>query len=296
MNKKSEKLGRGFVTAGGFLIIAITIAIGVFLIWRGIKTFTVFDHTLYEFLFTSDWSFDTPGEEKAGAAVFIVGSLETCLLAVVIVTPFSLSTALLMAELTPRIGERLFRPAIEIFVGIPSIVYGWVGATVLVPFIRDALHAPVGGFSVLAAVIVLAVMIFPTMTTVAADAIGSVPLSHRMASYGLGATHTQVILRTVLPEARIGIFTGIIMGLARAFGEALAVAMVIGKTRLFAKSILSPTNNMTGVIASDMGNTVDGSEHNMALWTLALLLLLISIFFIVLIHYISSKTQKAQKG
>jgi len=136
---------------------------------------------------------------------------------------------------------------------------------------------------------VLAVMMFPTITTVAADAIRSVSQEYRDAAYGLGSTRWQVIYRVVVPAAAPGIFTGIILGLARAFGEALAVAMVIGKTRAFPAGLLSPTNNLTAAIAADMGNSANGGEQNLALWTMALLLFLISIVFILLIHIISRK-------
>lgn len=298
MNRRGETVGRGIAAVGGFFILFVTGAIVLFLFLRGIRTFTQFDHTLSEFLFSADWSPSnsfTAGEGKVGAAVFIVGSLITCLLSVAVVTPFALATAVLITEILPALGEKMLRPIIEIFTGIPSIVYGWMGLTVLVPWIRDTFQAPVGGYSVLAAVVVLSVMIFPTVTTMAADAILSIPVSHRMAAYGLGATKSQVIFHIVLSEAKPGILAGIILGLSRAFGEALAVAMVIGRTRLFAKGLLYPTNNITGVIASDMGNTIDGSESNAALWTLAFLLLLISMFFIVMIHFVSDRRENKEK-
>jgi phosphate transport system permease protein len=197
-----------------------------------------------------------------------------------------------MTEISPRAGSSLLQPAVEIFVGIPSVVYGWIGLTILVPFIRDTFHARMGGYSVLAASIVLSVMIFPTITTVAADAIRSVPRDYRGAAYGLGSTRWQVIYRVVVPAAAPGIITGVVLGLARAFGEALAVAMVIGKTRAFPASLLSPTNNLTAAIAADMGNSADGGEHNLALWSMALLLFLISVLFIYVIHAISGKEKK----
>ena len=153
-----------------------------------------------------------------------------------------------------------------------------------------------GGYSVLAAGIVLAVMIFPTITTVAADSIRSVSDNYRKAAYGLGSTRWQMIWHISLPAAMPGILTGIILGLARAFGEALAVAMVIGKTRAFPDSILSPTNNLTSAIASDMGNSANGGEMNMALWSMALLLFLISIACILVIHLISARSQKKMLG
>ena len=290
-----EGLGRGFVTAAGFFIILLTLSIGVFLIYQGTGTFTKYHHSILEFLFSAEWApmdSATQGGGQVGCAIYIVGSLLTCGLALLIVTPFALCAAVFMTEIAPKAGVKLFQPAIEIFVGIPSVVYGWIGLTVLVPFIRDTFHAKMGGYSVLAASIVLAVMIFPTITTVAADSIRSIPAHYRKAAYGLGSTRWQVIYRIVVPAAKSGIFTGIILGLARAFGEALAVAMVIGKTRAFPKSLLSPTNNLTAAIAADMGNSASGGEQNMALWTMALLLFLISMFFIFLIHRIDAKSKK----
>ena len=115
------------------------------------------------------------------------------------------------------------------------------------------------------------------------------------ASYGLGSTRWQAIYKVVVPSALPGIVTGVVLGLSRAFGEALAVAMVIGRTRAFPENLLSPTNNLTSAIASDMGNTANGSEYNTALWTMALLLLLISMLFIVVIHVISDRKEASDK-
>lgn len=118
------------------------------------------------------------------------------------------------------------------------------------------------------------------------------PGQYREAAYALGSTRWQVIRRVLLPAARPGVLTGVILGLSRAFGEALAVAMVIGKMRAFLTGILSPTNNLTAAIASDMGGATEGGEYNTALWTMALLLLLISFGFILLVRRISAKGAK----
>ena len=292
---KSEYAGRILVTVCGGFLIVLTLIIGLFLIIRGSATFTEYHHSIIEFLFSSDWSpKDSVGEYGGGvgAAVYIVGSLSTCGLALLISVPFSIAAAVLITEIAPDLGTKLFQPAVEIFVGIPSVVYGWVGMTVLVPWIRDTFNAPKGGYSVLAAGLVLAVMIFPTITTVSADSIRSVSDNYRKAAYGLGSTRWQMIWHISLPAAMPGILTGVILGLARAFGEALAVAMVIGKTRAFPDSILSPTNNLTAAIASDMGNSANGGEMNMALWSMALLLFIISILCILIIHLISGRSQK----
>ena len=291
---KKDKRAKILYAFCGLFIIILTIAIGAFLIYKGSGTFVTAHHTVWEFLFSSEWDpTDTPGTYggKVGALVYICGSLMTCGLALLFSIPFAVGTAVYLTEINPKFGEKFIRPATEIYVGIPSVVYGWIGLSVLVPFIRDVFHAKMGGFSVLAASIVLAVMIFPTITTVSADAIQAVPQSYREAAYGMGSTRWQVIRHVVLPAAFGGIATGVILGLARAIGEALAVAMVIGKTRTFPKNILYPTNNLTAAIASDMGNTANGGEHNMALWSMALLLYIISVILIFIIHHMSHKKE-----
>lgn len=294
---RKEYFWKGLITLCGVSIIVLTLSIGAFLFYKGIGTFTTYGHTIKEFLFSSNFSpaDDFTGGGNVGAAINIVGSITTCFLALLIATPFSLAAAIFMSEIAPKAGSRFLGPVVEIFVGIPSVVYGWIGLTVLVPAIQKLFKLPFG-FSVLAAGIVLSVMIFPSITSVATDAIRSVPAGYRQAAYGLGSTRWQVIRKIVLPAAKPGVLTGIILGLARAFGEALAVAMVIGKMRAFPKNILSPTTNLTAAIASDMGGATDGGEYNIALWTMALLLFIISLIFIFIIHHISAKGDKKNEG
>lgn len=289
---RKEYLGRTIVTVFGIFIIVLTLAIIAFLIYKGFATFTVHGHSLFEFLFSSNWKPTEMGEKGAvGAAIFIVGSILISAIALLIATPFSIAAAIFMTEISKKLGSSLLQPAIEIFVGIPSVVYGWVGLTVLVPFIATTFNLP-HGYGLLAGAIVLSVMIFPTITSVSADAIRNVSPKYKEASYGLGSTRWQMIYKIVVPSATPGILTGIILGLARAFGEALAVAMVVGKMQAFPTSIFSPTTNLTAEIATNMGNTVSGSEYNDALWTMALLLLLISFLFILIIRMIGRRGVK----
>ena len=295
-----EYFWRDLMTVCGLFVIVLTIVIGAFLVYKGSATFLVFKHSLLEFLGSADWS-PVDGEEGGGAVgalIFIVGSLVTCGLALLIATPFSLGSAIFITEISPKFGEKFYRPVVEIFAGIPSVVYGWVGLTVLVPAIKTVFDRQVG-HSVLAAGIVLSVMIFPTITSVAADALRAVPDDCRMAAYGLGSTRWQTIYRIVLPAAAPGVVTGVIMGLARAFGEALAVAMVIGQTTALPTSIFSTTKSLTTEIAAQMGNAMEGGELKSALWSMALLLFLISLLFIFLIHLVSAKRperERAAKG
>ena len=207
MNKKQsmfakEYAWRGLMTAGGLLVIVITICIGAFLVYKGSGTFTIFHHSLSDFLFSADWgpADNAEGGGTVGALIFIVGSLCTCGLALLIATPLALGSAIFMIEIAPKFGEKFYRPIVEIFAGIPSVVYGWVGLTVLIPAIKKLFGLQVG-HSILAAGIVLALMIFPTISNVAADSISSVPKDYRMAAYGLGSTRWQSIYKVVLPAA-----------------------------------------------------------------------------------------------
>ena len=154
-----EYAWRGLMTAGGLLVIAITICIGAFLIYKGSGTFTIFGHSIFEFLGSTDWNPEdnAQGGGTVGALIFIVGSLCTCGLALLIATPFAVGSAIFMIEIAPKFGEKFYRPIVEIFAGIPSVVYGWVGLTVLIPAIKKVFHLQVG-HSVLAAGIVLALM------------------------------------------------------------------------------------------------------------------------------------------
>ncbi len=287
---RKEYLWRTLMTVCGLFVIVLTICIGAFLIYQGSGTFTKFGHSLMEFLGSTAWdpADGADGGGTVGALIFIVGSLATCGLALLISTPFALGSAIFMTEIAPKFGEKFYRPVVQIFAGIPSVVYGWVGLTVLVPAIRDAFDLQVG-HSLLAAGIVLAIMIFPTITSVSADAIRSVSKDCRMAAYGLGSTRWQTTYRIVIPAAFPGIISGVILGLARAFGEALAVAMVIGQTTALPTSIFSRTKTLTTEIASQMGNAMEGGELKTALWTMALLLFLMSLLFIFLIHFFSGK-------
>ena len=137
---------RGLSVFFGLFVIALTIIIGAFLIYKGSDTFLVFGHTLWEFLGSAEWEpvDNAEGGGAVGALIFIAGSLCVCGLALLIATPFALGSAIFMTQISPRIGEKFYRPVVEIFAGIPSVVYGWVGLTVLVPAIRVVFDRQVG--------------------------------------------------------------------------------------------------------------------------------------------------------
>lgn len=283
---KSEYIGRGFAFLCGLLIVILTISIIIFVASKGLNTFIKHGYSLTSFLFDSQWSPDSD-RPKLGALIFITGSTLVSIGAVIISAPISIALAIFINYISPSIGEKVLQPALELFVGIPSVVYGWIGFSVLLPFIKRGFGGI--GFSLIAGILVLSIMILPTIASISADAVKVVPKSYLEASYGLGATRWQTISKVIIPAAKNGILTGVVLGLARAFGEALAVQMVIGNSVKFAKNLLSPTATLTSIITMDMGNTVAGTPWNDALWSLALLLLIISFVFILVIRAIGKR-------
>ncbi|MTK14190.1 MAG: phosphate ABC transporter permease subunit PstC [Clostridiaceae bacterium] len=283
---KSEYIGRGFALFCGLLIVALTISIIIFVASKGLNTFTKHGYSLTNFLFGSEWNpeSDTP---KLGALIFITGSTFVSIGAVIISAPIGIALAVFMNYISPRVGEKVMQPALELFVGIPSVVYGWIGFSVLLPFIKKGFGGI--GFSLIAGILVLSIMILPTIASISSDAVKTIPKSYLEASYGLGATRWQTISKVIVPASKNGILTGVVLGLARAFGEALAVQMVIGNSIKFAKNLLSPTATLTSILTMDMGNTVGGTAWNDALWSLAFLLLIISFVFILIVRAIGKR-------
>lgn len=287
---KSEATGR-FLTAGSAAVATIlTVSIVLFISLKGLSTFFINGVSITDFLFTTDWWPDRLPEEggpQVGVMAFFFGSLVISTLAVLISTPLSITCAVFIVEIAPFWGLRVLQPAIELLAGIPSVVYGYIGLSILVPFIRNNIGGL--GFSVLAGFFVLSVMILPTIVSISTDTLRALPHEWKEAAYSLGSTRWQTIRLVLLPAARSGLITGVVLGLARAFGEALAVQMVIGNTRKIPTSILDPVITLTSAITMDMGNTPMGSLWNNALWSMGLLLLMMSFFFILIVRFVVRK-------
>lgn len=287
---KNEYLGKTYSIICGLLIVMITLSIIFFIASQGLSLFIKNHYPISKFLFSTIWKPDAgpeAGGPQYGVIIFIAGSVLVSLGAVLISTPVAIALAIFMNFISPKLGTRVLQPAMELFVGIPSVVYGWVGVTLLIPLLKSMFGGI--GFSLLAGIIVLSIMILPTITSISSDAIRAIPIEYVEASYGLGATRWQTISKVVVPAAKSGILTGVVLGLARAFGEALAVQMVIGNSINLPKSLLGTTSTLTSILTMDMANTVFKTEWNNALWSMALLLLLISFLFIVVIRIIGRR-------
>jgi phosphate transport system permease protein len=286
---KTEYIGKGYAIFCGLLIVLLTLSIIFFVASKGIRTFTNDHYSVMDFLFSSKWKPDA-AKPELGTSIFIAGSIVVALGAVVISAPISIALAIFMNLISPKLGKRFLQPALELFVGIPSVVYGWVGVILLVPFIKKVFGGM--GFSLLAGMIVLSIMILPTIASLASDAIKTIPADYIEASYGLGATRWQTIYKVIVPSCKNGILTGVVLGLARAIGEALAVQMVIGNSLKFTDGLLNPTITLTSILTMSMANTSDGTPWNDALWSLAFLLLLISFVFIIIIRLIGRRGER----
>lgn len=284
-----EYWGKGLTYAAIGLIIVLVISIIGFIGVHGLSTF-VSDHVnVFHFLTSTDWD-PSEGKNHVGAAAMIVTSFAVTLLAAIVATPFAIAAALFMTEYTSKKGAGFLQSVIELLVGIPSVVYGFLGLTIIVPTIRKIFGGT--GFGILAATLVLFVMVLPTITSLTFDALKAVPKQFRQASFALGATKWQTIHKVTLKVATPRILTAVIFGMARAFGEALAVQMVIGNAVLMPANLISPSATLTSQLTSQMGNTVMGTLPNNALWSLALLLLIMSLVFNFLVRLVGRKGSK----
>jgi phosphate transport system permease protein len=279
-------LPRAVTFAGAALVLLVVALLLGFITWNGIQLFTVSGVPVPQVL-SPTWQPDpTSGVTTFGLLPFILGTLGVMAVAAIIAAPLSVGLALFMAEIAPDWARRITQPAMEVFVGIPSVVYGWLGLTILVPFLKDQGHALgfVTGHSWFAGSLVLSLMILPTITSVAYDAFRVVPAELRTASLALGTTRWQTIRHVLVPAALTGVATAIVLGMMRAAGEALAVQMVIGNRPFVPTSLTGYITTLTSQITMDMGNTVHGEPWNEALWTMGLVLLIISFTFVLIVR------------
>jgi phosphate transport system permease protein len=221
-------------------------------------------------------------EAQFGLIPMIIGSILATFGSVVLGVPLSIGTAILLAEVAPASVREIVRPAVELLAGIPSVVYGLFGMVVLAPLIRKIQVPYNTGFGLLNASIVLAVMLIPTVTNIAEDALRAVPKHYKEGSLALGATHWQTILRVLLPAARSGLVAAVILGIGRALGETMAVIMVIGNSIAIPKPLndnpltlfLSTARTLTGNIAVEI-NYAAGVHRSALFFTGVLLFLMI---------------------
>lgn len=282
---RNDKLASHILLLSAAFLTVIIAALIVFMGQQGLQTFS--EVSPLEFFFSTKWN---PADGKFGAASFIAGSLLVTFLAIIIGGPIGILGAIFTAKLAPKWVCEIMKPAVNLYMAIPSVVYGFVGLTVVVPFVRDFFGVPVG-FGIFTASLILAVMILPTVISISIDALQAVPQILEEGSVALGATYWQTISRIVLPAAKPGLVTAIILAMARAIGETMAVQMVIGNSPQLASSLFSSTSTLPSEIVVEMGNTPFGSTWGNSLFLMALVLLAISLLMIVIVRTISNKKE-----
>jgi len=270
----TNRLAKYAVFISASVSFVVLLAIAVFIFRDGLPAFQ--EIGVLDFLFGTEWR---PGLEKYGILVMVVGSLQVTAGALILAVPLGIACAILLAEVAPPRVRQIIRPAVELLVGIPSVVYGLVGMVLLVPAIRERFGGT--GFSVLAASMVLTAMVLPTIISISEDSIRAVPTTYKEGALALGATRWQTIWRVMLPAARSGIGASIVLGMGRAIGETMAMIMVLGNAIKFAETPLDPTRTLTGNIAVEIGYA--SGTHESALFATGIVLLI----FILIINSIA---------
>ncbi len=285
MNKleRNERLVRLALLAVAFSAVSVLVVITAFIFMEG--TPIMFKYGFKSFLAGMDWY---PTEKSFGLLPMIAGSLMVTFGALVIGVPLGLACAIFLTEFSSRRTRRIIKPVIELLAGIPSVVYGFMGVIILVPFIRESLGGP--GLSVLAASIILGIMILPTIISISVDSLLAVPAAYREGSIAMGATRWQTTKMVLFPAARSGIVASIILGMGRAVGETMAVIMVAGNAVAVPGSLLAPVRTLTSNIALEMGYA--SGEHRQALFATGVILFVI----IMILNTIANATSSRRKG
>lgn len=291
-----ERVGLGVTGACVALVTLVVLALIFMVAQRGLTTFIKDGVDVAGFFTGTKWNLASTGPDglpATGALPLIVTSFSVTVLSTVLALPVALGSAIFTVEIAPKFGRRVFQPHIELLVGIPSVVFGLIGFHVIVGAVRAIFNVDVG-LGILPGSIVLAVMILPTVTTLSIDALRAVPDSYRQGSLALGYTRWQTIWHVVLRSATPSLMTAVILGMTRAFGETLAVRMVIGGIEAMPTSLISSASTITTTLTTSMAVYATGSVQNDALWSLGLLLMGMSLVFIMIIHLIGHKGAKSR--
>ena len=274
-NKLFENIVHGVFLILGLITVTCVLLITVYLVISGIPA--IKEIGLIGFLFGKKWA-PTAEEAEYGILPFILTSVYGTAGAIIIGVPIGFLTAVYLSKVANKKVRAVIESAVNLLAGIPSVVYGFVGMLVLVPAIRKIFDVP-DGASLLAAILVLAVMILPSIIKVSITALDSVPKEYEDASLALGATPTETFFKVSVPAAKSGIATAVVLGVGRAIGEAMAVMMVAGNVANM-PSLFQSVRFLTTAVASEMAYASHGSLQRQALFSIALVLFL----FIMLIN------------
>ncbi|MGD8581768.1 MAG: phosphate ABC transporter permease subunit PstC [Gammaproteobacteria bacterium] len=269
-----DKIMQVLVFIGGISAIIFIIGIFVFITMEGMD-FVTSRFDVREF-FTSEYWFPSDEDEpEFGILALIAGTASVTGLAMLVAIPFALGAAIYIGEFATGKTREYLKVLVELLAAIPSVVWGFIGLSIMNPLIIDVFDVPVG-LNILNAGIILGLMAAPIMTSIAEDALKAVPDTYREAAEAMGATRWQVIFKVVLPAAKNGLLGAVLLGVGRGFGETMAVLMATGHSINMPSSIFDSVRALTATIAAELGETAVGSEHYGALFTIGIFLFLIT--------------------
>jgi len=269
-----DKAVQALVFIGGISAIIFIIGIFVFITKEGLG-FLVGDFSFKEFFFSPNWRPTSENKVTYGILALIAGTASVTGLAMLIAIPFSLGTAIFIAEFATGKTREFLKITVELLAAIPSVVWGFIGLAMMNPLIIDIFDVPVG-LNVLNAGIILGLMAAPIMTSIAEDALKAVPDRYREAAEAMGATRWQMIFKVVLPAAKNGLLGAVLLGVGRGFGETMAVLMATGHSINIPGSVFDSVRALTATIAAELGETAVGSQHYKALFTIGISLFVIT--------------------
>lgn len=280
-----ESFMKGVFFVAALTSITAVVLICVFLFSNGVPAMG--EIGFFDFLFGQDWA---PSNSPASFGIFpmIVGSIYITVGAILIGVPIGILTAVFLARFCPKKLYKVLKPAVDLLAGIPSIVYGFFGLVVVVPFIRNTFGGD--GSSILAAALILGIMILPTIIGVSESAIRSVPDSYYEGALALGATRERSVFCAVLPAAKSGIMAGVILGIGRAIGETMAVVLIAGNQARIPSGILEGVRTLTTNIVLEMGYAT--GLHREALIATAVVLFVFILVINLLFAFFNRRKKK----
>lgn len=285
-NKFKEKSIEKILLICALVSILATIFITIFIFKEGMPIF--FKVPISDFLFSSYWLPSSKSNPGYGILAFIVGSIYVTAGALILGIPIGLACAIFIAEIASPRWAKFLRRIVELLAGIPSVIYGFFGVIVICPIIRLLFGG--SGYNVISASVVLSIMILPTIINISEVSIRSVPREYKEGSLALGASHWETIIKVIVPAAKSGIMTSIILGIGRAIGETTAVLMVAGNAPIMPKGLTSMVRTLTMNIITDMGYA--SGDHRTALFATSIVLFIFVMALNIITNIVSRKGRK----
>ena len=293
MNRHStERIIKNVLAFFAFLSVLILALIVFFLFQEGVPLFR--QVSVFDFVFGMHWypTYDPP---EYGIWPLIVGSLLVTLFSCLIAVPLGVLSAIYIAEIAPPSIKEVLKAVIELLAGLPSVVLGFFGMVIIAPWMQETFDLPTG-LNIVNASVMLAIMAIPTISSISEDAIYAVPREFKEASYALGATQFETIVKVVIPAALSGISTAVILGMSRAIGETMVVLMVAGGAAAIPESLFDSVRPMPASIAAEMGEAPFRSGHYHALFATGIILFFMTLAFNLIADYISNRFKEVGSG